>query len=55
MIGSREGALRIDLERVICRIEDLEPHGARAFTIGGGDWPLRGFVVRSGSESFTAT
>ena len=42
MIGSREGALRIDLERVICRFEDLEPHGARAFTIGGGDWPLQG-------------
>jgi nitrite reductase/ring-hydroxylating ferredoxin subunit len=45
--GSREAAVAIDLERVICRIEDLEPHGARAFTIGGGDWPLRGFVVRS--------
>ncbi len=47
MNGSGEAALCIDLERVICRIEDLEPHGARAFTIGGGDWPLRGFVVRS--------
>jgi nitrite reductase/ring-hydroxylating ferredoxin subunit len=37
-----------DLERVICRVSDLEEHGARAFTIGSGDWPLRGFVVRAG-------
>jgi nitrite reductase/ring-hydroxylating ferredoxin subunit len=37
----------LDLERVICRLEDLEAHGARAFTIGGGRWPLRGLVVRS--------
>jgi len=39
----------IDLERVICRVSDLEAHGARAFTVGGGDWPLRGFVVRVGA------
>jgi nitrite reductase/ring-hydroxylating ferredoxin subunit len=38
----------IDLERVICRVSDLDVHGARAFTVGGGDWPLRGFVVRVG-------
>jgi nitrite reductase/ring-hydroxylating ferredoxin subunit len=38
----------IDLERVVCRLAELEPTGARAFTVGGGDWPLRGFVVRSG-------
>ena len=50
MNGSPEGALPIDLERVICRFEDLEPHGARAFTIGGGDWPLRGLVVRAGAQ-----
>jgi len=36
----------IDLERVICRLSDLEQHGARGFTIGEGDFPLRGFVVR---------
>ena len=39
-----------DLERVVCRESDLDSHGARAFTIGGGDWPLRGFVVRAGRE-----
>ena len=37
----------IDLERVICRLSELEG-GARAFTVGGGDWPLRGFAVRVG-------
>lgn len=40
--------LDFDVERVICRVSDLEEHGARAFTIGSGDWPLRGFVVRAG-------
>jgi nitrite reductase/ring-hydroxylating ferredoxin subunit len=38
----------LDLERVVCRLAELEQTGARAFTVGGGDWPLRGFVVRSG-------
>ena len=40
----------LDLERVICRLADLEDCGSRGFTVGGGDWPLRGFVVRSGKE-----
>ena len=40
----------LDLERVVCRLGDLEEHGSRAFTIGNGDWPLRGFVVRCGNE-----
>jgi nitrite reductase/ring-hydroxylating ferredoxin subunit len=39
-----------DVEKVICRVSDLEEHGARAFTIGSGDWPLRGFVVRAGND-----
>jgi nitrite reductase/ring-hydroxylating ferredoxin subunit len=43
-------AYELDLERVICRLDDLDEHGSRAFTLGGGDWPLRGFVVRSGNE-----
>ncbi len=41
--------VEIDLERVICRLADLAEHGARAFTLGGGDWPMRGFVVRAGN------
>ena len=40
----------IDLERVVCRLSDLEPGGTRAFTIGGGDWALRGLVLRVGHE-----
>src|SRR2546429_1050028 len=37
----------LDLERVVCRLTEIERQGARAFAIGAGDWPLRGFVVRS--------
>jgi len=39
-----------DVERVLCRFSDLEDPGARGFTIGTGDWPLRGLVVRVGDE-----
>ena len=38
----------IDLERVVCRVAELGTHAARAFTVGGGEWPLKGFVVRDG-------
>jgi nitrite reductase/ring-hydroxylating ferredoxin subunit len=38
----------IDLGRVLCRLDELAPDGCREFRIGGGDWPLRGFVVRVG-------
>ena len=41
-------AAELDLERVVCRLSELEA-GARGFTVGGGDWPLRGFVVRVGA------
>jgi nitrite reductase/ring-hydroxylating ferredoxin subunit len=40
----------IDLPRVICRLAELTPHAARAFTIGSGDFPVRGFVVRAGAD-----
>jgi nitrite reductase/ring-hydroxylating ferredoxin subunit len=46
---SADAAEPLDVERFICRLEDLEAHGTRAFTIGGGRWPLRGLVVRSSS------
>ena len=42
----------IDLERVICRLSELEGAAARPFTIGRGDWPLRGLVVRAGAGVF---
>jgi nitrite reductase/ring-hydroxylating ferredoxin subunit len=40
----------VDVERVICRFTDIADPGARGFTIGTGDWPLRGLVVRVGDE-----
>lgn len=40
----------IDLERVICPLHELADPGAKAFTLGSGDWPLRGFVVRRGDS-----
>jgi nitrite reductase/ring-hydroxylating ferredoxin subunit len=43
-------ARQLDVERVICRLTDIEDRGARGFVLGTGDWPLRGFVVRSGDE-----
>jgi len=41
--------MEIDLSRVLCRIADLSDPGARSFTVGSGDWPLRGFLVRRGN------
>ncbi|HXW74781.1 MAG TPA: Rieske 2Fe-2S domain-containing protein [Steroidobacteraceae bacterium] len=40
-------AAELDVERVICRLSELGD-GARGFALGGGDWPLRGFVVKVG-------
>ena len=39
--------MELDVERVVCRLSDLAG-GARGFTLGSADWPLRGFVVRVG-------
>ncbi len=41
--------IEIDLTRVLCRVEELGATGCREFSIGGGDWPVRGFIVRSGT------
>ena len=38
----------IDLERVICTLAELPDGGCRGFTLGGGDWPLRGVILRVG-------
>ena len=40
----------LDVERVVCALAELDDPGSRAFTIGRGDWPLRGLVVRRGAE-----
>jgi nitrite reductase/ring-hydroxylating ferredoxin subunit len=42
----------IDTTRVLCRHSELSDPGTRAFVIGSGDWPLRGFVVRKGGQVF---
>jgi nitrite reductase/ring-hydroxylating ferredoxin subunit len=39
----------MDLERVICPLHELADPGAKGFTMGDGDWPLRGLVVRRGA------
>jgi nitrite reductase/ring-hydroxylating ferredoxin subunit len=40
----------VDLARVICPLHELADPGAKGFTMGEGDWPLRGFVVRRGGN-----
>ena len=35
---------------MLCSLAELDVTGSRGFTAGEGDWPLRGFVVRAGSE-----
>ncbi len=39
----------IDLTRVLCRVDELAATGCREFSLGGGDWPVRGFIVRDGT------
>lgn len=34
------------------RFADLDDPGCREFTIGEGDWPFRGFVVRQGGRVY---
>ena len=46
--GESPAGQTFDLERVVCRLTELDRAGARAFTISAGDWPLKGFVLRLG-------
>jgi nitrite reductase/ring-hydroxylating ferredoxin subunit len=39
----------IDTTRVLCSLRELDETGSRGFAVGEGDWPLRGFVVRTAS------
>jgi nitrite reductase/ring-hydroxylating ferredoxin subunit len=41
--------VEIDLTRVLCRLDELRATGCREFTLGGGQWPLRCFVVSAGA------
>jgi nitrite reductase/ring-hydroxylating ferredoxin subunit len=38
----------------LCTLAELQRTGCREFRLGGGDWPLRGFVVRAGSDARSA-
>lgn len=44
MCGSE--ACLIDTARVLCALEEIPEGGCRGFTVGGGDWPLRGLLTR---------
>lgn len=37
----------IDTTRVLCALSELDATGGKGFTVGEGDWPLRGFIVRT--------
>jgi nitrite reductase/ring-hydroxylating ferredoxin subunit len=49
MSGTDSGR-ELDLERVLCALAELGDPGTRAFTVGRGDWPLHGLLVRRGTE-----
>ncbi len=38
------------MSAVLCRIDELPDPGSRAFSVGEGDWPMRGFLVRRGND-----
>jgi nitrite reductase/ring-hydroxylating ferredoxin subunit len=42
--------VEFDLARVLCRLDELGLSGCREFRLGGGEWPLRGFLVKTGTE-----
>ena len=41
-----------EAEVEVGRLDEIGDPGCREFTIGDGDWPFRGFVVRKGDELF---
>jgi nitrite reductase/ring-hydroxylating ferredoxin subunit len=38
--------------RFICHLSNLSDRGTLGFSLGTGDWPLKGFVVREGDRVF---
>ncbi len=40
------------LEIAVGALNEIDDPGCREFSIGEGDWPFRGFVVRQGEEVF---
>jgi len=41
-----------ETEIQVGRLDELDDPGCREFSIGEGDWPFRGFVVRQGHKVF---
>ncbi len=41
-----------DVEKRIGPLSEIEDPGCREFTIGTGDWPFKGFVVRQGDKVY---
>ncbi len=39
-------------EVVVCEFAELEELDCREFSIGEGDWPFKGFVVRKGAQAY---
>lgn len=42
--------MEIDLERVLCRLDELRATGCREFRVGSGPWPLQCFIVQAGER-----
>jgi nitrite reductase/ring-hydroxylating ferredoxin subunit len=40
----------LDTERVLCAVDDLAETPCLGFRVGGGPWPLSGFVVRKANR-----
>lgn len=41
-----------EVEVVVGQVSELDDPGCREFSIGEGDWPFRGFVVRQGDAVY---
>jgi nitrite reductase/ring-hydroxylating ferredoxin subunit len=41
-----------EIEVEVGRFDELTDPGCREFSIGDGDWPFRGFIVRKGDAVF---
>ncbi len=41
-----------EIEVRVGRFDELDDPGCREFSIGDGDWPFRGFIVRQGDRVF---
>ena len=41
-----------EVKTAVCRLQELDDPGSRGFSVGEGEWPFRGFVVRRGAEVY---